>query len=608
MAYNELGQLTDKKLGGNLQSVDYRYNIRGWLTDINNPGDLTASGNSDNMDDLFAMRLLYNNPASIAGSIPEEQFNGNISGMIVNRRNDNSTATSPVTTTLGYGFTYDGLSRLTSSDYGEGTAFTDNENKYTEYGITYDLNGNIKTLKRNSTSMVDDLTYSYKNTNSNQLQGVTDATANGAGFSDGNTGDDYDYDANGNLTKDLNKSITTISYNLLNLPSVLSKDVNNSISYIYSATGLKLCKEVVTNGGSPSKRYYAGSFEYDNSKELKLIHTEEGMVEVTGTGASRSFTNSYFLKDHLGNTRVMFKPNGTGIEVLQVADYYPFGGSHVPASFEGTNKYLYNGKEKQDELGLDWYDYGARMYDPEIGRWHVVDPLAEKSRRWSPYNYCMNNPLRFIDPDGLAPTVYIDGAQAEETTKKLAESTTLNITRDSETGKLSATGTARSDYDKTLLEAINDPTVQVNLHTTNENSVTLTQTDVTGLLVGGAYGGSTLNEDGTVCTEQFVNVKHAKAEESVGGQKAGNVVGHEIIESFVAGRDNPGDVPSGNSQGYIHGHEAAISADPTFNALIQYQYNYTSPNSFNVDVMHIRAKIGDGYVGEKKTLYKVKTQ
>src|SRR5579859_4554307 len=84
-------------------------------------------------------------------------------------------------------------------------------------------------------------------------------------------------------------------------------------------------------------------------------------------------------------------------------DFYPFGLSFNSYSREKTvpQNYLYNGKEQINDLGLDWADYGARMYMPEIGRWGVVDPLAEKSRRWSPYTYAMDNPVRFIDPDGM---------------------------------------------------------------------------------------------------------------------------------------------------------------------------------------------------------------
>jgi RHS repeat-associated protein len=148
---------------------------------------------------------------------------------------------------------------------------------------------------------------------------------------------------------------------------------------------------------------YLGELEFHNNS-LKFIHTDEGLARYNET--TQTYAYEYFLKDHLGNTRAVVTPDAGGnLSILQASDYYPFGLAHNPLSPNNDNKYLYNGKELQDEtLGvtaLDWYDYGARFYDPQIGRFTCLDPIASEFPHVTPYNYAENKVINCFDLWGL---------------------------------------------------------------------------------------------------------------------------------------------------------------------------------------------------------------
>jgi RHS repeat-associated protein len=268
----------------------------------------------------------------------------------------------------------------------------------------------------------------------NRLDKVVDATNSPQGFNDltATTVNDFSYDTFGNLTSDLNKGIATngIVYNHLNQPIKITMNSvagTGTISYIYNATGAKLRKIVLNSGVSPNITTtvdYLGLFQYLNTV-LDFITTSQGYVKNTVVNSANTYNYVYNYTDHLGNVRVSYTvdPVDGVLKIMEENHYYPFGLKHtgynstqniivvrqsptvrltpVNSPDEVTYNYKYNSKELQVDLGINMYDYGARNYDPGLGRWMNIDPLAEKSRKFSPYSYALNNPVFFIDPDGM---------------------------------------------------------------------------------------------------------------------------------------------------------------------------------------------------------------
>jgi RHS repeat-associated protein len=398
--YDELGQLMSKKVGNTsaapLQKVDYSYNIRGWMKSINNP---TALQQGSDPADVFGFKINYNTVEESA-TAANKLYNGNIAETFWSTATDGGFVRN-------YGYKYDQLNRLKDATYQKSNVVT---NMYNE-NLTYDKNGNIMTLKRNGdrdvqtgTIGIDNLSYGYA-TNSNKLMTVVDNSNNTSGFNDFNkTGNDYTYDANGNMTLDKNKKITSIVYNHLNLPTKIVFATGN-IVYIYNAAGQKVQKVVTTTTpASVVTTDYLGGYQYKNTV-LQYFPTAEGYVKNTPVSGSNTYSYVYNYTDHLGNTRLSYTKDATtgSLKILDENNYYPFGLKHNgynPISPVPENRRLFNGKELQDELGLDMYDYGARMLDRQLGIWRTIDPLAEKFSSWNPYNYTMNNPINLIDSDG----------------------------------------------------------------------------------------------------------------------------------------------------------------------------------------------------------------
>lgn len=341
--YNELGQLVNKKIGINpstnveLESLDFDYNVRGWLTGINK--GFTQWGVTGR---YFGEEIGYDKTATASGAtFANPSYIGTTSGVVWKSKGD--------AVPRKYDFAYDNVLQLTGAPYQQSTGASSWASSYMDFSVnsmSYDLNGNIKSLNQNGFVLgggpaIDNLNYYYQNTEkSNKLQTVIDLSNNPTSklgdfhYTGSKTPSsvDYGYDNNGNRTSDINKSISAIEYNELGLPRLITIAGKGTIAYVYDAAGNKLRKRVLEPGAAVTHEgnsyvvdietvttYFGNGFVYlkksfNNSAleelnvtdALQFISQEEGRARIVYPlyGQSPYYAYDYFIRDRLGNVRV----------------------------------------------------------------------------------------------------------------------------------------------------------------------------------------------------------------------------------------------------------------------------------------------------------------
>lgn len=339
----------------------FEYNIQGWLSRKH-----VSLGTGQQ---LFDMILCYHDPRqpstipSYTGNISEWTWQHDIAG------NKNT-----------YAFCYDRLGRLIDTkQYFDGVHADD----FAEKGLSYDRNGNLQHMTRMSAgNVINELSYHYTG---NKLASLTDESKNIQPYT-------YSYDLNGNMTEDGSNSLN-LTYNFLNLTEKVERDGLTLAKYAYLSDGTKLWATDANDFGLS----YVGSLVYLKSKDEYVLESAAfngGRFITTSTGSDPI----YFVSDHLGSTRVVVNSKG---EILETNDFYPFGlrwdNGHI-----SDNRYRYNGKEEQQFVDTPYIDYGARMYDPQYRlNWNGMDPLAEKYYHTGQYVFCLGNPIKYFDPNGM---------------------------------------------------------------------------------------------------------------------------------------------------------------------------------------------------------------
>ena len=354
---------------GTLQTLDYKYHIRGGLKGIN------TDANNNLTNSIFSYKLDYEDDGTyFDGNIRKQSWKSNID----NQQRD-------------FTYSYDGASRLETGVF---TSTKAGEN-YSLNNVTYDFNGNITALSRNGLKsnnnfgLIDNLNYTY-NANSNKILKVDDASNETASFKD-LAGNDYTYWLDGSLKSDNNKAISQIDYNYLKLPQKINFTDGRWIEYEYDAEGTKLKKTLSTGKVTD----YEEDDIYENNILYQTSH-DEGRI-VNGI-------YEYNITDHLGNLRVAFKDSSGIAKITQVNAYGAFGDDLPTLKYINSlkiNKFQFQEQELQDDFGLNWYQFKWRMEDPILGRFISIDPISEKFYHNSTFAFSENKVISHREFEGL---------------------------------------------------------------------------------------------------------------------------------------------------------------------------------------------------------------
>ena len=403
--YDELGRVHSRQIHGGIDSVVFAYDIRNQVTQIKSSA--------------YEQKYYYNQSCPSAEGHSGELYNGNISATTWTYGNKIN----------GYTYTYDNMNRL-SSTYSILNNSLNVDYLYSEK-FTYDPHGNITSLERwDEDDAIDVLSLTY---NGNQLHSIDDSGVEAYHYDakhyhdNSNSSNDFAYDANGNMIYDQDRGIAAIRYNLLNLPDTIQFANGNQIVHRYDAAGNRLATDYYTrkvNVAVPLRKvssvtdsignYYVTRDAFHNNivytanntdaYGIEFVHNPEGYIRYYGPEEHYHF---YYIKDLLGNIRETYVHPETGYkECIQRTQYYPSGLPWAEAMVPAEQPWKYNSKEFVEIHGLDEYDSKARWYYPAICRTTTMDPLAEKYYATSPYAWCGNNPVRFVDPDGMDTLIF----------------------------------------------------------------------------------------------------------------------------------------------------------------------------------------------------------